>query len=661
MSIEVSPAPQQAHRNRRRYWRAAALSLVTAALPATLVQAPAHAVAAPVTITQVQPVNPSATNQVYVERVAPRYAGDAAGWRLNMDMRVNNTHTSSVTLSSVQVSYPGSSITAQTFSLATSIPRSGLDGSNHFLKVPDNRINAFPVPATVRIQLNFSGYDAKVFTRSLVEYVNKTPSGGYRFPASTVSGGRWRNTVGHDVGSHHRGVHNQRYAYDLDVVKWNGSTWSHTKPGTTDATDVNTDHYSFGLPIYAMADGTIRKCRRDQADNTPGVLKPEPEVEGNHLYIEHATGEVALYAHFKAGSISTALCPSAAGSGLNIPVKQGQLLGYSGNSGNSSRPHLHLHLADKAGFGDYANPAQGLPLRFNHATVRSAAAPSVTPGFTALTNSSEAALRQGQHISPNGCGWQRVVPGGTQWARHGVKSTCWQEEFNDTALAGYRLVWRQQVQDGSLSRVASIWRPAAGLPWVARNGQSSAQHQATFDTYRAAGYRLTHVDSYLEGGVAKYSSVFTKTSGPAWTAYHGVTATNHQSKFTSLTRAGYVPRQISVVYVGGERRYTALYEKASVGAMVSLQNIAETSYQTVYNQQVAAGRRPVHLDTYLVGANVKFSAIFTSAAPATVARHGLTAAQYQAEFTTQSAAGRLLVSVTAYRSGSVLKYAALWN
>lgn len=660
MSIEVSPASRPGIRTRRHHWRVAALSLVAAALPATMISSPAHAVAAPVSITQVQPVNPGNTSQLYVERVAPRYAGDAAGWRLNMDMRVNNTSTtSSVKLTTVTVSYPGSAIGSSTSTLNRTIPKSGSSGSDLFLIVPDNRINAYPLPATVRVQLNFTGYDAKVVTRNLGEYVNKSASGGYRFPASAVSGGHWKNTTSHDATSHHRGAHNQRFAYDLQVVKWNGSAYSARKPGTTGSS--NSDYYVFGTPIYAMADGWIRKCRRDQPDNAPGVKDPDPEVEGNHLYIEHATGEVALYAHFKAGSVTSTLCPADAATDLSIFVKQGQFLGYSGNSGNSTGPHLHLHLADKVGFGTYSNPAQGLPLRFNHATARMPATPTSTPGFTSLTNSAEAALRQSQLISPNPCGWQRVVAGGTQWARHGVKSTCWQEEFNDIALAGYRPVWRQQVQDGSLSRVASIWRPAAGLPWAARHGQTSAQYQASFDTYKAAGYRLTHVDSYLEDGAVKYSSLFTKTSGPAWTAYHGASGATHQSRFSSYTAAGYVPRQISVVYVGGERRYTALYEKVSVGGFVALQNIAETSYQAVYDQQVAAGRRPVYLDTYLVGTSVKFSAVFTSGAPATVARHGLTAAQYQTEFTTQSAAGRLLVAVTAYRSGGVLKYAALWS
>jgi murein DD-endopeptidase MepM/ murein hydrolase activator NlpD len=44
-------------------------------------------------------------------------------------------------------------------------------------------------------------------------------------------------------------------------------------------------------------------------------------------------------------------------------VEAGQVLGLCGNSGNSSEPHVHIHLQDRAGlFGS----AVGLPLAFTN-------------------------------------------------------------------------------------------------------------------------------------------------------------------------------------------------------------------------------------------------------------------------------------------------------
>lgn len=655
----------------RKSSRGLAVSLALAiGLPAVvLIQAtPAQAAASGASISRVQPVNPTVANELYVERVAPSKAGASATWRVNVDMYVKAPAGHSLTITSIQTLYPGSSLSSSTG--AVSIPTSGFipAGATRLVVVPESRRFSFPLAPKIQFKINFSGYDSITTNwRTLKEYVNKTPSGGYRFPASAVSGGYWANIIGHENGAnhntHHRGVQNQRFAYDFVIDKWDSSKnkWTDVKPGTDGSS--NDEFWTFGTPIYAMADGYIRKCRSDQVENVPGVPDPTPEVEGNHLYIQHATGEVALYAHFKAGSLTGALCPSAAATGLNIFVKQGQFLGYSGNTGNSYGPHLHLHLADMPGFDNGVVPAEGLPLRFNHASTRtySGYTPGATPGFAALTNSSEGAIADWSLIQPNGCGWNRPVGGGTEFARHGVRISCYQEEFNDIALAGYRQVWRQQVDYGSTAYVSSIWRPKSGLAWNAKHGLTAADYQSAFNTYTNAGYRLTHVDSYLQSGNVRYSAVFTKASGPSWKAYHGVSAATHQSTFNSWTSQGYVPTNVSVVVVNGARYYTALYEKVSVGSYTLSSTVLESNYQTYFNQQTAAGRKLRYIDVYKDGSVNRFSVVFAANIGSNwTAIHNATSAEYQTAYTSNTGAGRLTRAVAGYVSNG-LKYAGLWR
>jgi hypothetical protein len=222
-------------------------------------------------------------------------------------------------------------------------------------------------------------------------------------------------------------------------------------------------------------------------------------------------------------------------------------------------------------------------------------------------------------------------------------------------------VWRQQVDYGSNSYVASIWRPTGGLAWAAKHNMTASGYQTQFDTYKNAGYRLTHVDSYIQGGAVRYSGVWTKTSGPAWAAYHGVSAATHQSTFDSLTSQGYVPRQVSVVVVNGARFYTALYEVASVGSWTLSSTVLESSYQTYFNQQTAAGRRLQYVDVYRDGSVNRFSVIFSQEGSTNwTAIHNATSAQYQTAYTSSLSAGRLTRAVSAYES-SGLKYAGLWR
>ena len=58
-------------------------------------------------------------------------------------------------------------------------------------------------------------------------------------------------------------------------------------------------------------------------------------VTGNTVMIKTSKGEYMLYAHFKQFSITVK---------QGQVVKQGQLLGQCGNSGNSTQPHLHFHI-----------------------------------------------------------------------------------------------------------------------------------------------------------------------------------------------------------------------------------------------------------------------------------------------------------------------------
>src|SRR3546814_2633745 len=66
-------------------------------------------------------------------------------------------------------------------------------------------------------------------------------------------------------------------------------------------------------------------------------------------------GEYAMLAHLRRGSVAVE---------AGQQVAAGDELGRCGNSGNTSEPHLHLHLQDAPKFGE----GNGLPVFFEHYT-----------------------------------------------------------------------------------------------------------------------------------------------------------------------------------------------------------------------------------------------------------------------------------------------------
>jgi murein DD-endopeptidase MepM/ murein hydrolase activator NlpD len=76
-----------------------------------------------------------------------------------------------------------------------------------------------------------------------------------------------------------------------------------------------------GTPVYATGDGVIRLTRK----NLGGY--------GNEVEIDHGYGYVTKYAHLDKYIVKP-----------GRKIKRGEILGYVGNSGSSTAPHLHYEV-----------------------------------------------------------------------------------------------------------------------------------------------------------------------------------------------------------------------------------------------------------------------------------------------------------------------------
>ncbi|WP_299518816.1 M23 family metallopeptidase [uncultured Serinicoccus sp.] len=179
--------------------------------------------------------------------------------------------------------------------------------------------------------------------------------------------GRWvgLNSPADKVPSHGVRAYGQAYAIDIlhpepgDAPRSLG--WSHglREPETFSC---------FGEPVYAVAPGTVVRATdrlRDQRSRSswPAViwmlvvegllreLAGARFILGNHLVLDHGDGTFTAYAHLRRGSIRVS---------RGDRVEAGQELAAVGNTGNTSEPHLHVQLMDRA----RVTAAAGLPFRW---------------------------------------------------------------------------------------------------------------------------------------------------------------------------------------------------------------------------------------------------------------------------------------------------------
>lgn len=163
---------------------------------------------------------------------------------------------------------------------------------------------------------------------------------------------------GHDFYSHHRridlahpaarqlGLRNnpQRYANDLFVINESGELFR----GEGESREA---WFGFGVPVYAPGRGTVVRVVNDIPDNriekgnvvyAQEVTADNPDsFGGNFVVLDHGKGEFSFLAHFKQGSVVVK---------VGDRVRQGQLLGQMGLSGDAPEVHLHYQLQDGPDF-----------------------------------------------------------------------------------------------------------------------------------------------------------------------------------------------------------------------------------------------------------------------------------------------------------------------
>jgi hypothetical protein len=170
------------------------------------------------------------------------------------------------------------------------------------------------VAALVTFRTYPSSYDARPSDVSF-----RLPLDG---PVTVAWGGRTLSV------NYHAQIPDQRWAYDL-VVTENGSSFrgDGTRPE---------DYLVYGRLVLAPADGLVVAVRDGEPDAEIGRRQLR-RAAGNHVILRVAPREFLFIAHLQRGS-------SRVEPGQR--VRAGDAIGKVGNSGNSSEPHVHVHLQD---------------------------------------------------------------------------------------------------------------------------------------------------------------------------------------------------------------------------------------------------------------------------------------------------------------------------
>lgn len=157
--------------------------------------------------------------------------------------------------------------------------------------------------------------------------------------------GEWITTGGGASGmtNHHDRIASQKYAVDIARIGSNAKLF--TGKGI-EKEESNT----YGAEVYSPVDGEVVYIINDLPDSP---TKERDKLGGNHIVIQFQDTLFVALAHLQPNSIPY---------NIGDQVKEGDLIGNVGMSGNTEFCHLHIHIQDRPKY-DIDN-GKSYPIRF---------------------------------------------------------------------------------------------------------------------------------------------------------------------------------------------------------------------------------------------------------------------------------------------------------
>ena len=168
--------------------------------------------------------------------------------------------------------------------------------------------------------------------------------------------------------SHSWDIISQRYAFDFEIR-------INDLPYHDDYKNLN-NYYCYLEDVICPCDGFVIDLK-DEYDNTKiydgrVVMCDVDDCRGNYITIKHKYGECSTICHLLKDSIRV---------NVGDIVREGQIIGKVGNSGNTEGPHIHFQVQQ----GDDFMNSKGIKVSFKNIYTKNKKVKNIEKGMYVYT------------------------------------------------------------------------------------------------------------------------------------------------------------------------------------------------------------------------------------------------------------------------------------
>ncbi len=436
------------------------------------------------------------------------------------------------------------------------------------------------------------------------------------------------------------GVYRIPYA-DGTRVRISGDFADHKPVGRIDMSGVGTRG---PFRIVAAASGTIRKIV-DGFDEKVSSDSGRP-CTNNYVWISHSNGEWTKYSHMKRGSTT-----GEAGLREGQFVTAGRFLGYEDEVGCASGPHLHFEVGVPRATNPYKEV--GGFLNDNNGSMRNR-----IPRICGIRNKqfNTGSRYTARKIVGN------LARGLKEVVRYGLNSSDLGCFIDQGRSSGYRPIWIDGYDSNNKNFFNVILRPSRiGTKWAAEYNLTKRELSTKILEHKANGLKLMQLESYKKYTAIKYAAVFQNRPGRPAVAL-GLTRNRHQQNLNDYKKIGKRPEMISVVSIGGIRRYTTLFQENARFRIVAKSALDFSAYKALDTANKAKGLQISYLNAYVHDGKLHFSAVWNSKTRGTDRIiYSMNPRHFIRESNSSKRLGYLTRFVTGYATGRNANFAVVWR